>query len=282
MCRGEDMAVVHTAPIFCCGNRDLTNRFFRKYRIDRNDTSTAVIQACAGAFARIPYENLTKIIKSDTVVGPKSALRYPEEVLGDHLKWGTGGTCFSLTAALIAVFNELGIEAQPLLADRHYGPDTHCGLVVMQEKQALLIDPGFLLFVPTPLPYSTTNIIANGRTAIELNPVENGNRIELATVRSGNRKVRLTYKRSPVDAEAFEHAWVDSFTWEMMTYPVLTRTTAEEHLYMQGATATVRSSDKTVRTQLDKSEQITFIGKNMGIAPEVVLKAWEVIRHGTT
>lgn len=275
------MAAVHTAPIFCCGDRGLLDRFFKRYGIDRNRDSLSIIEKCAEAFSCIPYENLTKIIKSDLVLSRASALRFPDEVLADHLRYGTGGTCFSLTAALIGVFNALGIEAQPLLADRHYGPDTHCGLVVKHENRALLIDPGFLLFVPTPLPSSALSAIDLGYTTVELRPIEGGNRIELATSSRGARKVRLTYKRSPADAEAFQHAWEDSFTWEMMTYPVLTRCTAGRHMYMQGDTTMVRTSEKTVRSKLEAADQIAFIGDQMGIARTVVLKAWETIRYGT-
>jgi hypothetical protein len=93
--------------------------------------------------------------------------------------------------------------------------------------------------------------------------------------------VRLTYKNSPVDAEAFKRAWIDSFTWEMMTYPVLTRSASGQHLYLQGASALIRTAEKTVRSRLDPSEQILFIRDNMGIAHDVVLKAWKVIRYGT-
>ncbi len=276
------MKPVHTAPIFRCKDRALLDRFFTKYAIHPGKEPLAVIGQCAKAFSALPYENLTKIIKSDGVLSPKSALRFPEEVLADHLKWGTGGTCFSLTAALIAVFNELGLHAQPLLADRHYGVNTHCGLVVMHEKQTLLIDPGYLLFRPTPLSAIASSIIALDYRNIELRPLEGGSRIELATLIRGNRKVRLTYKSFPVDAETFQRAWINSFTWEMMTYPVLTRCVAGKHLYLQGASASVSTSDRTERCKLDPGDQVSFIRQNMGVAGDVVLKAWEIIRHGTT
>ncbi len=274
------MKPVHTAPIFRCNDRVLLDRFCRRYGIHPDDGPADVIEQCAGAFSALPYENLTKIIKSDSVLSPDSALRYPAEVLADHLKWGTGGTCFSLTAALIAVFNELGFNAQPLLADRHYGPDTHCGLAVKHEDRLLLLDPGYLLFIPTPLPAFASSVVDLGYANIELRPSEGGSRIELATIVRGGRKARLTYKRSPVDAAAFKRAWVDSFTWEMMTYPVLTRCSAGRHVYFQRTSASVRTSEKTERFELETSEQFAFIRENMGVAGDVVLRAWEVMRHG--
>lgn len=276
------MKPVHTDPIFSCEDHVLLDRFCRRYRIQLDGEPRAVIEQCARAFSALPYENLTKIIKSDSVLSPNSALRFPEEVLSDHLRWGTGGTCFSLTAALIAVFNELGYDAQPLLADRHYGINTHCGLVVMHGKQSLLIDPGYLLFIPTPLPAVTSSVIALDYTSIELRPSEGDRRIELATLVRGNRKVRLTYKRNPVDAVTFKRAWIDSFSWEMMTYPVLTRSSAGKHLYLQGSSASVRTSERIERYELDSSEQLAFIRENMGVDSHILLKAWEVVRHGAT
>jgi arylamine N-acetyltransferase len=275
------MAPFHTAPIFCCNDTELLDRFFKRYRIARDDEPLTVMKQCAKAFSCIPYENLTKIIKSDQVLSADSALRFPREVLADHLKWGTGGTCFSLTAALIAVFNALGFHAQPLLADRRYGPDTHCGLAVMYGEQMFLIDPGYLLFIPTPLPSITTSVMDLGHTTVELCPLDGGDRFELATVVRGNRKTRLTYNRFPVDAATFKRAWRDSFTWEMMTYPVLTRCIAGRHLYLQGESATIRTHERTDRSRLERSQQMAFITGNMGVAGEVVLKAWGVMHHGT-
>ena len=275
------MAGIHDAPVFHCGDPAVVRRFCQRYGIDAHAPRMTVIERVAQAFSSLPYENLTKIIKSDGVVGPRSAMRLPDEVLADHLRWGTGGTCFSLTAAVIAVYNALGIEAYPLLADRHYGIDTHCGLVVMHERRMLLVDPGYLLFIPTPFPTTAAVSVALGYTTIELRPLQGGQRIELATIVKGSRKVRLTYKRTIVDAETFVRAWIDSFTWEMMTYPVLTRCAAGEHLYLQGGALSVRTAEKTIRSRLGVKEQLDFIRNTMGISRDIIAQAWGVITHGT-
>lgn len=274
------MSRFHDAPFFQLADPMLLERFCKRYNIDPQSPAPERINRVARAFSALPYENLTKIIKADSVVGPRSAMRLPDEVIADHLRWGTGGTCFSLTAALIAVYDALGIETHPLLADRHYGINTHCGISVMSGDLRLLVDPGYLLFVPTPLPTLTTTSIALGYTTIELNPIDGGNRIDLVTVVKGSRKIRLTYKRAPVDPVTFERAWITSFSWEMMTYPVLNRTTAGKHLYLQGDTLAIRSAEKTTRSVLDAAGQIDFIGNSMGIARDIILKAWEVTKHG--
>ncbi len=103
------------------------------------------------AFAAVPYENLTKIIKWSECKVPSAARRGPQEVLQDFHRWGTGGTCFSLTAALLHLVRTMGLEADPILADRRYGADTHCALIVWIEGQPHLLDPGYLIVDPIPL-----------------------------------------------------------------------------------------------------------------------------------
>ncbi len=276
------MKSFHDTPIFRCGDKAVLRRFFIRYGIDTAAPEIILINSIANAFSMLPYENLTKIIKADGVISPRSAMRLPDEVLADHLKWGTGGTCFSLTAAIIAVYDSLGIEAYPILADRHYGTNTHCGLLVKNDRKTLLVDPGYLLFTPTPLPSSATVSIEMGYTTVELKPLQGGKRIELATAVKGSRKTRLTYKTDIVDPETFVNAWIASFGWEMMTYPVLTRSSAGEHFYLQGDLLSIRNSEKTIRSHLSINQQLSFIGNRMGISQTIIEKAWKVLKYGET
>jgi hypothetical protein len=55
-------------------------------------------------YSALPYEDLAKIIKKSR--------RIPTEVIRDHIDWGTDGTCFSLTSALMELVCEPGWEAQ--------------------------------------------------------------------------------------------------------------------------------------------------------------------------
>jgi arylamine N-acetyltransferase len=216
------MIKVHDAPCFQVKEETLL-QIVRRASILPGYTQIQKVEAIARLFSTIPYENLTKIIKSDILVNARSALRYPDELLNDWIRWGTGGTCFSLTSAIIAVYNCMGIEAHPLLADRHYGTDTHCALVVVIPEGVYLLDPGFLLYHPVQLPHFAPVSVQTGYNIIELIPKENGSRIEMYTIVKGSRKMRLVYKSAFVDSIRFEKAWESSFTWEMMNYPVLTR-----------------------------------------------------------
>ncbi|MFW6244582.1 MAG: hypothetical protein ACOC36_01715, partial [Fibrobacterota bacterium] len=99
--------MIHDSPYVSVTDPLLLQRFLERFVIAPRASGEVLIRSVADAFSSIPYENLTKIIKSETIVSPRSAMRLPDELIGDYLRWGTGGTCFSLTAAIIAVYGAL-------------------------------------------------------------------------------------------------------------------------------------------------------------------------------
>ncbi len=138
---GEDA----TASRIFCAHFDLDAE-----RLRRGEDDVASLETVAKAFSTIPYENLTKIINWASS-GRTVAKRLPRDVISAHVEQGAGGTCFSLTAALLHILRSLGWRAEPILADRHYGQNTHCALVVWVDGTPHLLDPGYLIVKPIPL-----------------------------------------------------------------------------------------------------------------------------------
>ena len=271
----------HDAPWLTIRDPELLGRFCARFGIDPQSPRIALLNQAAAAFACLPFENLTKIIKADSVTSPSSAMRHPDEVIGDFLKWGTGGACFSLTASMVAVLDAMGIEAYPVLADRHYGADTHCGIMLAQAGgELLLCDPGYLLFAPVKIPLGEPLTFDNGFNRVELQPTGGGTRLELYTIVKGNRKLRLTFKLEPVSDDAFGIAWERSFAFEMMSYPVLTRTQSGCHEYLQANRLAVRDSQRTQRTTLTRDKQIEFFTVSAGIDRSIVTRALEIVNYG--
>jgi hypothetical protein len=272
---------VHDAPWLQVRDGEVLARFLSRFQINPQSHRDNLINSVSSAFKLIPFENLTKIIKADSVISATSAMRHPDEFLGDFLKWGTGGTCFSLTASVVAVFDSLGIEAYPVLADRHYGPNTHCGLMIVQPGgEVLILDPGYLLFAPVQIPKEQPAFFDTGFNRIELRPVNGGTRLELYTSVKGNRKLRLTFKLEPVSDGAFGKAWEQSFAFEMMTYPVLTRTVNGCHQYLQGNVLAERDSVRTRRFTLTPEKQVEFFTASAGIDKNIVTRALEIVKYG--
>ena len=272
---------IHDAPWLTIRDSELLGRFCARFGIDPQAPKIALINQLASAFSSLPFENLTKIIKADSVTSPSSAMRHPDEVVGDFLKWGTGGTCFSLTASMVAALDAMGIEAYPVLADRHYGADTHCGVMLAQAGgELLLCDPGYLLFAPVKIPIGEPVTFDNGFNRVELRPESGGSRLALYTMVKGNRKLRLTFKLEPVSDDAFGRAWERSFAFEMMSYPVLTRTECGRHQYLQANMLAVRDARRTQRTTLTPDKQIEFFTASAGIDRSIVTRALEIVNYG--
>lgn len=246
---------------------------------DLSDIGPAPIDRICDAFSRMPYENLTKVIKRSEVIAPASAQRLADEVIADHLRYGTGGTCFSLTTAFIAVLSRFGIAAWPVLADRRYGPDTHCAVLLTLNGVPHLVDPGYLIHRPVALPDDAARRYENRFNTVELVPA-GPQRVDLFTLSGADRRYRLTYKTVAVDGAAFAGAWQRSFAWEMMAYPVLTRVTAAAHCYLQGNELRMRENDRTSRVRFDDERSGAFIARHIGIDPAIVRRAFGVWGHG--
>jgi arylamine N-acetyltransferase len=231
----------------------------------------------------LPYENLTKIIKEAATGRPDEARRGPAEVIGDHIALGTGGTCFSLTAALLHLVRELGWEAQPLLADRPYGPDTHCALAVWIDNRPHLIDPGFLLTEPVPLESPGEQTIPTAFHEVRLVSRPGGAKLDLFTVQKGKPTLRITFKTEPADWNQFLKVWDASFAWDMMRYPLLTRVTGDRHLYLNGNRFQTRSRDAVERSEIAPDELAAWIAATFGIDAQVAANALAILhRRGET
>ena len=229
------------------------------------------------SFARLPYENITKIIKRAECGCPDKARRCPEEVIRDHIAWGAGGTCFSLTSTLLHLVRGLGWKAEYILADRHYGPDTHCALLVWMDDIPHLVDPGFLIVRPVPIRGNREQAIETGFNRLILAPEKEPGRLSLSTERGGVRNYRLTYKTSPVDKSVFLKAWDASFGWEMMRYPLLTRTEGAEQVYLRGSRLQITRACSVEKREIPREDLIAKVAAAFRIHPSLIGRAVSIL-----
>ena len=257
-------------------DRQLLEFFDRQYNLRLGDDRLRSLGAVARSFSRLPYENLTKIIRSSRNGKGPAARRLPAQVLTDHRDLGTGGTCFSLTATLLHLVRSLGFEAQPILADRHYGSDTHSALLVWIRGRPHLLDPGYLVVEPIPLEESRELEVKTPFNHLLLCP-ESPGRMRLYTRQQGGRSHRLTFKTSPADPGQFLKAWDESFSWKMMTHPLLTRVQEGKQIYLNGRRLQIRTHTDVVRSELDPAELQRQIAAAFGIAVPVVRTALAIL-----
>jgi arylamine N-acetyltransferase len=263
------------SPLTRPRDRELLDTFRERFALDCRSEIKQQLADLVQAFAAVPYENLTKITKLAECKRPSAARRGPQEVLQDFHRWATGGTCFSLTATLLHLVRAMGLEAEPILADRRYGADTHCALIVWIEGQPHLLDPGYLIVDPIPLRFAGSHLVVATRfNQLELVP-RGTNQLDLHTAQNqkGGRRFRLTFKTTPADEEQFLRAWDASFAWEMMNYPVLTRVTEHGQLYLRDRHLQTRSHNEVQHEDIVESDWATTIVRTFGIDAEVVQRA---------
>jgi arylamine N-acetyltransferase len=236
------------------------------------------LAALARAFAAVPYENLTKIIKHAACREPAASRRTPPEVLRGFQRSGAGGTCFSLTATLLHLVRAMGFEAEPILADRRYGVDTHCAMIVWMDGHPSLLDPGYLIVDPIPLCRAVARLVVpTCFNQLELIPGAD-NRLELYTLEQGNRRYRLTFKTNPADDRTFLQAWDASFNWEGMRYPVLTRVTEHQQRYLRGTHLQTKTLTEVRREDIPEGQLVSRIVREFGVSQDIVQRALEALK----
>jgi arylamine N-acetyltransferase len=199
-------------------------------------------------------------------------------VIRDHIEWGAGGTCFSLTSALAKILRSLGWEVEYILADRRYGQNTHCALMVQVDGAPHLLDPGFLIVDPIRLKNEGEHEIRTAFNSLVLAPEADRNRVSLSTVRRGSKTYRLTYKTSPVDEGEFLKAWDASFGWDMMKYPLLTSISGSKQIYLNGTRFQISDSDSVERRMVPTDNLVDDIAAEFHIHISLVARAVDLLR----
>jgi len=253
--------------------------FAAAYGLPLDADPLELLSQLARAFAQVPYENLTKILRNHEAGSAAEARRSPAEVVGDHLELGTGGTCFSLTSTFLHLVRALGWQAEPILVDRRYGADTHSALLVWINGQPHILDPGYLIVRPLPIPRGGELIIPTEFNQLVLTPRDGGRKVDLHTLHQKQKTYRLTFKTDPADPGTFLRAWDTSFGVDMMTYPVLTRVRPGEQIYLQSNRLQIRSMQDVQKEELDPAALVTRIAQEFGIDASIVQRALAVLHR---
>ncbi len=138
-------------PLIPSNDSQLLSLFIDRFAMSKTVEPREMLRAVAMAFTRLPYENFTKIIKPHELGSAERSRRGPDKVLTDRFKLSKDGTCFSLTATLLHLVRSPGFRAEPILAERRYGADTHSALLVWLDGQPHLLGLCYLIVDPIPL-----------------------------------------------------------------------------------------------------------------------------------
>jgi arylamine N-acetyltransferase len=246
---------------------------FRTYfSISRDNPDVELLKEILSHFSRIPYENLSKIIKHHRFTDVSEKIRLPEEVMEDHARFHLGGTCFALTFFLESILKQHGYACYPVMADMRYGPNTHSAMIVLLDGVKYLADPGYLLNQPMELTTNRPRLYDTEFSGVELVFRPETSLYEIYTFRQDEIKWRYQFRDVPVSPEDFARLWASSFTWNGMHGLCLTRTEKGRMVYVHKTFMRETSFGTKKNTNIKKDYHLR-IHEIFGIAPERVEEA---------
>jgi arylamine N-acetyltransferase len=256
--------------------REASGLFFEFFKLAPDPGDPLALRYLVSSFARIPYENLSKIVKSHHEGGVVPRFRLPPEVMRDHIDHRLGGTCFSLTYFLEKILRHAGYDCHKVMAHMHAGRNIHCAAVVHAPEGDFLIDPGYGLNRPIPLREDGPVRFASRHGGVEVVFDPAARTYHLYTYTAPERKWRYCFTNEAVPDDEFERYWIDSFARPSLNQICLHRASPQGHLYLRKnhlRLTTFRGQRKdNVRENLDRTVKEYF-----GISPLWLERAQEVL-----
>jgi arylamine N-acetyltransferase len=255
---GGDDVTIDPAEAFC------DSYSIRPRRPDRE-----LLDELGLAFARLPYENLTKLIKKHQLPPGPERRRLPAEVIEAHIDSGAGGTCFALTTLFGAVLERLGFRCRPALCDMRNRPDSHCTLLVELDAGLHLLDPGYLLHRPVPLSAQPETTVGPGARLLAS---PDGASFDLYTYDTWRYRLKL----EPVSAARFQTIWDASFDWTMMNGVHVCAATPDGYAYVHNHRMRLREGEGK-HNQSIRGHETAALAIRFGISPTVVEEAYRLV-----
>ena len=246
------------------------------YRISLPVPDLAGLHRLSSAFALLPYENVTKILKSARASESAGGLRFCDEVLQDHLRWNTGGTCFSLCNALQNILEHSGYDSFIAMADMHYGADIHCAVIVNLLGDSYLLDPGYLIHQPMLLPKEESEAVVQTQMNTVILSKEVGDCYSLSTTEHGQTKWRYRLKCRPITSDEFQAHWIHSFSLNTMENVMLSAFRPQGRIYFRKnkLEEVGRQGRSSIRIDSAKGEEIARL---FGIPPDLFSEAGRIL-----
>ena len=269
--------------------------------------------------SNVTYENLTKIIRLEQTGSATGARNLDDSDQNDVDTWMGGGTCFSMTWHLYQSLRNMGLEPRLVMGHKRKERNIHCALIlpnvvldtpplsprlvvrslspvegpnhVSRLSSDYLFDPGYLIFDPLPIPaappFGTGDaifpLVPNSVRLVR--PVQD--RMELWTggalgdrgLAGAQMKLRFEYPLDGVSVEEFKQHWVESFSREMMTYPVLNRLDRERGIqyYYQKGNLVTRDANGSRMERLDEGGRVEKLSEIFKLSPDLIQKALSIL-----
>ena len=227
-------------------------------------------------FAKLPYENISKIIKLNRHFLSIERIRLPEEVMEAYVRHNLGGTCFSLSYFLQSILLHLGYTSYIFMADMGTRPNVHCALIVHLGEAKYLVDPGYLLTRSLEMHPERSRMYETPHTGVEILFDRTRARYGLYTFDRQVKKLRYTFSDRPTPLEEFLQHWLASFYQGVMHGICLTQLRPEGLIYLHDQYLQIATPEGRRKRRL-REGNTRVISELFAIAPEWVERAQEAL-----
>jgi hypothetical protein len=237
-----------------------------------------VLLSALRELSALPYENLSKIVAHSQGGNLESTLGLAVDWLEKSRDTGAGGTCFSLTWWLRERLRAAGLDGALLMGGKGQLANIHCALRFDWLGRSYLLDPGYMIFDPLPLPEAGLSALAwvsPNQVRVEDIPA-----LGVWRLWSGPRdalKRRFDFRRAPVSEAEFQAHWEASYALPMMGYPVLNRIRDGAQYYLQKRSLLVRTAEGGQVRKLDRTELLSTLHVTFGIPEDLAKAALDVV-----
>jgi len=255
-----------------------TLSFLEAFRYEGPRTSIEHIAAVARFFSRLPYENLSKILKKASTRGD-ARLRFPDEVNHDHERFHLGGTCFSLTYFLCGIYTILGYQAEPVIAHLNWGENTHSAIAIQHDGNRYLVDPGYMIFSPLPLRKTHAQSRLSAETGLSLRFDPEHDEYAVYTFRKRQFVRRYRFNDKQISWDKFAEHWRASFDLPGMDSLTFNRVEGSEMIFVQNDFIKITSPQSVQKLrEMDSAEKL--IRDRFGIPLEKLEEARSILKKG--
>jgi arylamine N-acetyltransferase len=255
--------------------------FDKHFSVSHSSTGLGLMEEILFYFSRLPYENISKIIKYHSHFDGEEKIRLPREIMDDHVRHRLGGTCFSLTFFLQTLLHSHGFSCYPVMADMRWGKNVHCAVIVDFESKKYLLDPGYLLNHPMEISLNKPRYYKTEFSGIELLFHPESGRMDLYTFDRHQKKWRYRFWDRPVSPEEFLDHWLSSFRWNSMHGLCLTKVEKDRMIYIHKTFMRETKFDEKRNFNIKKNYHAS-IRRIFGIAPLLVEEALAAVESNMT
>lgn len=270
--QNQDQKIIRLNPL---NYKASVRQFLNYFDIKERAPGMPLLVDVLTHYAKLPYENISKIVKLHKNYIAVDRIRLPDEVIEDHLAYHLGGTCFSLTFTLQTILTQLNFVCYPFIAHMNNRPNSHCALVVLLNDKKYLVDPGYLLNRPMQLDKDSVKLYRTEHTGIELLFKQDEETYHLYTFDQNNVKWRYQFQDKPLTLNEFLHFWSDSFYWAGMRAICLTQVKPDGMVYVNKNFVQVQNLHGKKKGHVEDIHRL--VNEIFHIAPEWVEHAQSAI-----